>query len=229
MVARAHQIGREDQDLDRPRKVGPLFFGVPKDDGGRWGRSHGLGGSPFQRTRRTTVTREGRPLQHAQGTHESVYVLPDKRVQEASRGVFEAGALDALEQARSVVFDGQLSDEPNPDHQETATVDCEDERTSPWPSPAGGCGADFLLCLACRNAHVHPGHHPRLAHLHQQLHSLRSALGTRAFGEDWNDHFLRLEDLRDRIGRAAWQAALAQVGDGDRAVVRLLVKGDLAP
>ncbi|AKA06281.1 hypothetical protein SAZ_30365 [Streptomyces noursei ZPM] len=229
MVARAHQPGREDRDLDRPRRVGPLTFGVSDDDAKRWGRLHGLGGSPFQRSRRTTVTREGRPLQHTHGTHESVYMLPDKQVQQASRGVFEAGAREALEQARSVLFGGQIVDEPNPDHQETAMVDCENEETSPWPSPEGGCGADFLLCLACRNAHVHPGHHPRLAHLHQQLHSLRSVLDDRTFQGGWNDHLLRLEDLRDKVGLAAWQAALAQVGDDDRAVVQLLLKGDLAP
>ncbi|GAA2644531.1 hypothetical protein [Streptomyces lunalinharesii] len=46
-------------------------------------------------------------------------------------------------------------------------MDCADETTSPWPAWDGDCGADFLLCLACRNVHVHPGHHPRLAPLHQ--------------------------------------------------------------
>ncbi|MFH8411301.1 hypothetical protein ACH4FX_42045 [Streptomyces sp. NPDC018019] len=226
MVAHEYRSAPKDQDLDRPHRVGPLTLGVGYEDARQWAGSHKLGGSPFQRSRRTTVTR---PLQHTQRTHESIYVLPDKQVQRASRSVFEVGALEALGQARSVVFGGQVADAPDPEHQQTATVDCEDEKTSPWPSTGGGCGADFLLCLACRNAHVHPGHHPRIAHLHQQLHSLRSVLDDRAFQDGWNDHLLRLEDLRDKVGPVAWRAALAQVSDTDRAVVQLLVKGDLVP
>ncbi|MFE2188515.1 hypothetical protein [Streptomyces sp. NPDC059455] len=52
------------------------------------------------------------------------------------------------------------------------------------------------------------------------------------FRERWNDHLLRLEDLRDddkKVGPAAWDAALARVSDSDRGVVELLLKGDLAP
>ncbi|MFG2630335.1 hypothetical protein [Streptomyces sp. NPDC048473] len=107
MTARTAVLGREPLDLDRPRRVGPLVFGVSDDDAKWWAHSHGLAGSPFQRIRRTTVTREGRPLQHTQGTHESVYVLPDQQVQRASREVFEAGAHEALDQARDgvVIYD----------------------------------------------------------------------------------------------------------------------------
>ncbi|MFF9051557.1 hypothetical protein ACF09Z_10470 [Streptomyces erythrochromogenes] len=231
MAARAYHAEQEHVDLDRPAPVGPVSFGVSYAMAKQWAKNNGLGGSPFGRVRRTTVTNEGRPLQHTQGTHESIYVLPDKRVQRASRHVFEDGAREALEQARAVVFGGKIADEPAPGHQETATADCEDEETSPWPAPAGGCGADFLLCLACPNAHVHPGHHPRLAHLHQQILSLRSATDERTFRKRWNDHLLRLEDLRDdtKVGPAAWAAALARVSDADRTVVRLLLKEDLAP
>ncbi|MEU4850659.1 hypothetical protein [Streptomyces gilvosporeus] len=228
MVARMHRHGVH-QDMDRPRPVGLLTFGVSQDDATYWAEIHRLAGSPFQRTRRTTVTREGRPLQHTQGTHQSVYVLPDERVQVTSQGVFEAGALEALKQAQAVVFAGHVTNAPDPAHQETATADCEDETTSPWPAPEGGCGANFLLCLACRNAHVHPGHHPRLAHLHQQLQSLQSVLPEHAWRERWCDHLLRLEDLRDKVGAAAWNVALAKVDDNDRALVQLLVQGELAP
>jgi hypothetical protein len=232
MAARSYQMEQEHKDLDRPAPVGPVSFGVSYEMAKHWARSNGIGGSPFGRVRRTTVTDEGRPLQHTPGTHESIYVLPDKRVQRASRGVFEAGASEALEQARAVVFGGKITDKPAPGHQETATADCKDEETSPWPAPEGGCGADFLLCLACPNAHVHPGHHPRLAHLHQQISSLRSATDDRTFRERWNDPLLRLEDLRDddkKVGPAAWVAALARVSDTDRTVVHLLLKEDLAP
>jgi hypothetical protein len=209
--------------------MGPLAFGIPDDLASWWARSQGLGGSPFQRARRTTVTHVGRPLQHTQGTHESIYVLPDPQVQKASRGVFEAGALEALDQARSTVFGGKIADSADSSHQETATVDCEDENSGPWPAPEGGCGADFLLCLACPNAHVHPGHHPRLAHLHQQILSLRSVADDRRFREHWSVHLLRLEDLRDKIGPAAWTAATARVSGNDRTIVQLLLKEGLAP
>ncbi|MEU6321496.1 hypothetical protein [Streptomyces sp. NPDC047009] len=229
MTARMNFPERLHHDTNRPRPVGPLAFGVPDEAARRWARGHGLSGSPFRRVRRTTVTREGRPLQHAQGTHESVYVLPDERVQRDARAVIEAGAREALEQARTAVFGGKITAAAEPDHQETATVDCEDETTSPWPAPEGGCGADFLLCLACSNAHVHPGHHPRLAHLLEQLQSLRSVLDERAWHERWNEHVLRLEDLRDKVGSGAWKAALDRVDETDGLVVQLLVKGELAP
>ncbi|WP_237291393.1 hypothetical protein [Streptomyces sp. Sge12] len=229
MVARSHRPEKKHRDLDRPASLGPLDFGIPDDLASWWARGQGLGGSPFQRARRTTVTRAGRPLQHTQGTHESIYVLPDPQVQETSRGVFEAGALDALAQARSTAFGGKIADSPDPSHQETATADCEDEDSSPWPAPEGGCGADFLLCLACPNAHVHPGHHPRLAYLHQQILSLRSVTDDRRFHERWGDHVLRLENLRDKIGLTAWTADPGRVNDNDRTIVRLLLKEDLAP
>ncbi|WP_323371913.1 hypothetical protein [Streptomyces katsurahamanus] len=230
MVARTcRRPFREPRNMDRPRPAGLLIFGVSQDDARHWANSHELDGSPFQRTRRTTVTNEGRPLQHSRGTHESIYVLPDQRVQHASREVFEAGAREALEQARAIVFDGNLADRANADHQETVTADCEDEATSPWPAPGGGCGADFLLCLACPNAHVHPGHHPRLNHLHQQLGSLKSALDSDTFQERWGDHLLRLEDLRVRVGPAAWEAASGRADDTDRTIVQLLLKEELAP
>jgi hypothetical protein len=229
MAARAYQREQQHRHLDRPAPVGPLAFGVSERMAQRWAANQGLGGSPFQRARRTTVTGQGRPLQHTRGTHESVYVLPDRRVQRASREVFEAGAREAWEQARAVVFGGKITDGPDPEHQQTATVDCQDEQTSPWLAPQGGCAADFLLCLACPNAHVHPGHHPRLAHLHQQILSLRSVLDDRAFGDRWGDALQRLQDLRDRIGPASWSAALARVTNTDRTVVQLLVKEDLAP
>jgi hypothetical protein len=109
------------------------------------------------------------------------------------------------------------------------TADCADEAASPWPAPGGGCGADFMLCLGCPNAHVHPGHYPRLAHLHQQVASLRSALPDRTWAARWHDHLQRLEDLRDKAGASAWNAALARVTDADRTLVGLLLKGNLAP
>ncbi|WP_436762769.1 hypothetical protein [Streptosporangium sp. V21-05] len=229
MVGRSQQPNRAGNDLDRPPRVGPLAFGVSSDDGKWWGRSHGLGGSPFQRSRRTTVTQEGRPLQHSRGTHESVYILPDKNVQKAARSVIAAGAEEALNQARDTTFKGRLTDAAAPDHQETATADCANEETSPWPAPGGGCGADFLLCLACPNSRVHSGHHSRLAYLHRQLTALRSAWPEEMWRGRWDDHLQRLDDLRDKIRTLAWDAALARVTSTDRTIVDLLLKGQLAP
>ena len=228
MTARTGMVGKDHHHLDRPRPVGPLSFGISTSDAKLWAQSHGIGGSPFQRTRRTAVVRDG-PLQHARGTHESVYVLPDKRVQHASQEIIEAGALEALDQARDAVFKGHLDAEADPRHQQTATADCADEDTSPWPAAGGGCAADFLLCLACPNAHVHPGHYPRLAHLHQHLRSLRSALPDRHWTPHWNEHLLRLEDLNGKVGPASWTAALTRVTADDRSLISLLLKGHLAP
>jgi hypothetical protein len=229
MTAHDHRRRPVHRQLDRPLPAGPLVFGVAKEDGQSWAKSHQLGGSPFQRARRTTVTRERRPLQHSPGTHESVYLLPDRQVQRAAQPVIADGAREALDQARSIVFNGHLRVSPDTAHQETATADCADETTSPWPAADVGCAADYLLCLACANAHVHPGHHPRLAHLHQRLHALRSALPDAAFNARWREHLLRLEDLRDKIGPAAWSAALARVSDTDRSLTDLLLEGSLAP
>ena len=101
MVARRQYPKRpHHQHTERPRSVGLSSFGIGHGAAQYWARTHDLIGAPFQRTRRTTVTREGRPLQHAQGTHESIYVLPDEHVQR----VFVSGAQEALEQARAVVF-----------------------------------------------------------------------------------------------------------------------------
>lgn len=58
--------------------------------------------------------------------------------------------------------------------------------------------------------------------------SLRSALDDDTFLSRWNDHLLRLENLRDKVGPAAWKAALTRVSDTDRTVVQLLLKEDLA-
>ncbi|MBV1949744.1 hypothetical protein [Streptomyces sp. BV129] len=229
MVARMHYPNKRHQHTERPRPVGPLSFGIANGDAQQWGIRHGLGGAPFQRTRRTAVTREGRPLQHAQGTHESIYVLPDEHVQRASRSVFEDGAKDALAQAQAVMFAGDIADAPDSGHGRTVAADCADETSSPWPDAHGGCGADFMLCLACPNARVHPGHHPRLAHLHRELNSLRSVLPDRSWRERWSRHVLRLEDLRDKVGPGAWNAALARVNDEDRTLVHLLLKGELTP
>ncbi|MDX3367184.1 hypothetical protein PV387_14245 [Streptomyces sp. ME02-6987-2C] len=49
------------------------------------------------------------------------------------------------------------------------------------------------------------------------------------FHTRWNDHLLRLENLRDKVGPAAWKTALARDDDTDRTVVQLLLTKDLAP
>jgi hypothetical protein len=150
MTARALTPGRPLRDLDRARPVGPLVFGISRNDPAEWSRRHNLGGSPFLRVRRTTVAREGRPLQHARGTHESVYVLPNPHLQHASRQVFEDGAYEALEQARAAVFGGHLAEAPDPAHQQTATADCADEAASPWPSPDGAARRTSCSAWAAR-------------------------------------------------------------------------------
>ncbi|SEK43847.1 hypothetical protein [Streptacidiphilus jiangxiensis] len=228
MVARLHSPGRPDSDLDQPRPVWPLSFGVTKADARRWATSHGVG-SPFRRSRRTAVVREGKPLQHSRGTHESVYVLPDRNVQQGAVEVIAAGAEAALQQAREYTFKGQLATFADPEHQETATADCADERSTPWPGPDGGCGADFLLCLACENARVHHGHHPRLALLHRQLIAMRSAWPEELWRKRWDQHLQRLTDLRSKVNETAWDAALSRATDRDREIIDHVFRGELTP
>ncbi|MFB9602377.1 hypothetical protein ACFFTQ_05245 [Streptomyces roseofulvus] len=229
MVARRNYPSKSHRAPLRPAFLGPLIVGITDGDAQKWGKAQGMSGSPFQRSRRAAVIREGRPLQHAPGTYESVYVLPDEQVQHASRDVFTEGAHEALAQARAAVFGGRLTGAADPGHTATATADCADETSSPWPDGAGGCAADFLLCLGCRNAHIHPGHHPRLAYLHQELRSLRSVLPAEVWHARWAEHFARLNDLRDKTGPPAWDTASSRADTDDHTLVHLLVKGTLRP
>jgi hypothetical protein len=154
-------------------------------------------------------------------------VLPDHRVQAGAVEVIAAGAEDAADRARKTVMAAHLRERPVPGNVETATADCSAWHDSPYPSPGGGCGASFLTCLACPNARVHPGHHARLAHLHEALASLRSVLPPAAWAADWRDAHGRLEDLRQRIGEGPWTRALAQVTGADRELIGHLLTGSL--
>ena len=167
------------------------------------------------------------PAEHSQDSHDRYYVLPDKRVQAEAVEVVAAGAEDAADRARKAVLIAQVRHHAAPGDAETATADCSSPGDSPWPSPDGGCGASFLWCLACPCARVHPGHHPRLAHLHQALASLRSVLAPAVWVADWRDAHDRLEDLRERIGAGSWNQALARVTDDDRGLVTHLLHGVL--
>jgi hypothetical protein len=157
-------------------------------------------------------------------------VLPDERVQEEAVPIIAAGAAAALRQARATVkLVAELAQSRDPQHAETATADCSTTDDAPVPVPGGGCGASFLLCLACENARVHTDHHPRLAHLHEGLNQMSSVLPPATWAMDWQDAHDRLEDLRERIGEGAWQHARTRVTDTDRAIVQDLLKGDLNP
>ena len=208
--------------------IGFFCFGIDPLAAGKWASDSGLNGSPFQRGRRTVVALDQRqPAQHSQDSHDRYYVLPDKRVQAEAVEVVAAGAEDAADRARKAVLIAQVRHHAAPGDAETATADCSSPGDSPWPSPDGGCGASFLWCLACPCARVHPGHHPRLAHLHQALASLRSVLAPAVWVADWRDAHDRLEDLRERIGAGSWNQALARVTDDDRGLVTHLLHGVL--
>jgi len=228
VVWRARPGGRRRVNPDCLPPVGPFRFGIHSDGAKSWAAAEGLGSSPFRRGRRTVIALDRRePAQHSQGTHDRHYVLPDDRVRAEAVEVIAAGAEDAAGRARSTVLAARLRDRPDPADVETATADCSGYRESPWPSIGGGCGASFLMCLACPNARVHPGHHPRLAHLHEALGSLRSVLPPAAWAADWRDSRDRLEDLRRRIGEGPWSHALAQVTGADRELVSHLLTGAL--
>ena len=122
----------------------------------------------------------------------------------------------------------ELRDRPASGDVETATADYSSYDDSPWPSPDGRCRASFLICLACPCARIHPGHHPRLAHLHGALGSLRSVLLPATWEADWSDSYDRLEDLRRRLGDGVWAQPLARITDTDREVVHHLPAGALS-
>ncbi|WP_274919642.1 hypothetical protein [Streptomyces sp. WZ-12] len=216
------------KDQDRQPSVGFFEFGVHTDAAKEWAQAQGFPGSPFQRGRRTVVTVDRRePTQHSQDTHDRKYALVDKRVQGGVVEVIAAGAEDAERRARAAVLVAQLRDEPAPGDVETATADCSDFDNGPYPAPDGGCGASFLMCLGCENASVHPGHHPRLVHLHEALTNLRSVLPPPTWQEDWGDPHARLEDLKRKLGDGPWAQGLARVTDADRELIDLLLTGSL--
>lgn len=220
--------GRALEDLDRRPPVGPFHFGVGHDAARDWAKAEGLDGSPFRRGRRTVIALDRRePGQHSQDTHDRHYVLPDQRIQSGAVEVIAAGAEDAAGRARRVVLVAQLRERPVPGDVETATADCCAYYDSPYASPDGACGASFLICLACPNARVHPGHHPRLAHLHKALASLRSVLPPSAWAADWSDAYDRLEDLRQSLGDGPWAQSLSRVTDADRQIISHLLTGSL--
>ena len=228
VVSRSQYDGRPNQNSGRRPPIGPFFFGLTQKDAWWWAQAAGTGGSPFRRGRRTvTATERREPSQHSQETHDRRYVLPDRQVRDAAVPVIASGAESAVALARKAVLIAEMRDTRNPNDAETATADCSDAESSPWPAPDGGCGASFLMCLACPSAHVHADHHPRLAHLHQSLASLRSAISPREWTADWADHHARLNDLQRRVGEQGWRHALTRVTDADRAIVNLLLTGDL--
>jgi len=228
MVWRAGSPGGQRPEQYAYRAAGPFRFGVTAKAAKDWAETEGLEGSPFQRGRRTVIALDRRePGQHSQDTHDRHYVLPDERIRAEAIEVIAAGAEDAAGRARRAVLAAELRDQPDPGDAETATAACCGFRDSPWPAPGGGCGASFLMCLACPNARVHPGHHPRLAHLHEALASLRSVLPPAAWAAGWRDAHDRLEDLKERIGRGPWAQAMALVTDADRELVSHLLTGNL--
>ncbi|MBV6703440.1 hypothetical protein KV557_41295 [Kitasatospora aureofaciens] len=52
---------------------------------------------------------------------------------------------------------------------------------------------------------------------------------TASWRAGWSQHAARLDDLRDRIGHASWDAARVQADGDDRALVELLLKGTIRP
>ncbi|MGP3941885.1 hypothetical protein [Streptomyces sp. 6N106] len=209
--------------------VGHFHFGVHTDTAKEWAKRQGLDGSPFRRGRRTVNALDRRePGQNSQDTHDRHYVLPDKQVQTRSMEIIAAGAEDAADRARKAVLTAQMRNEPDPQDLPTATTDCSDYQNSPYPAPDGGCAVpSFLGCLACENARIHPGLHPRLAHLHHALGNLRSVLPPDLWEADWGDGHARLDNLKDRLGDGLWARALSRVTDIDREVVDALLTGDL--
>ncbi|MCD9193411.1 hypothetical protein [Streptomyces albireticuli] len=206
---------------------GVLRVGVTPVMGKRWAQAEKLASSPFRRGRRTSnVHLRREPGQNTQDTHDSIYVLPDVRMQEQAIESIAAGVGDALASARRAVLSARLRPEADAGDVPTVTADCHDIDHSQFTAPGTACTASFLLCLACTNARIHPGHHPRLAHLHHCLEQLSSVLDPARWASRWQQTHERLEDLRARLGTAVWDQALDTVTEADRDLVDLLLKGD---
>ncbi|MFD8440474.1 hypothetical protein ACFV2I_36160 [Streptomyces microflavus] len=207
-------------------RVGPFGFGTDERAAKDWARSVGLPGSPMRRLRKTVnVLYRREPGQNSQDTHDRVYVLAEPQVQQAAIPVIADGAVDAWQSARRTVFQARITQQPHGEHQ-SATCGCVDYTNSPFGTPGQSCTASFLMCTACPNARVTPAHHARLAHLYQALGSLRGVVEPAVWDADWADAHARLSDLRQRLGDAAWSAALAEVTAADRARIDQLLNGD---
>jgi hypothetical protein len=214
---------------DYAQPVGVFRFGVSAGDAAALLKDNGLPAeSPFQRGRRTVVAVNRRePAQHSEGTFEQKYALRDRRVQRDSVEEIASGIEDALQRARRVMLVAEVTGAPQTGDTETATADCSNPQASPFSEHSITCTASFLLCLACENAHIHPGHHPRLAYLYEAMRSLRSVLTPTTWATQWADHFTRLEELKSHLGKAVWAEARKQVSESDRLVIDSLLKGEL--
>jgi hypothetical protein len=200
IVWRTQTVGRERADKDRHPAVGPFHFGIHRDAGKQWAQSHGLGGSPFRRGRRTVNAVDRRePGQNSRDTHDRHYALVDKRVQADAVPVIAAGVEAATALARRTVA-AAVRAAPDPRDAPTATVDCADFTNSPYTATGTSCTASFLMCLSCPNARIHPGHHSRLAHLHEALSNLRSVLPPAMWEAEWGDAYARLDHLQTVLG-----------------------------
>lgn len=206
--------------------VAPFGIGLTKNVSDSWLAATGLAGAPLRRLRKTVNALHRRePSQNSQDTHDSVYVLPEPQVQQAMVPIIAEGAKMALAHAQHTVLRAQLADSAAPGSKETPTADCTDYGNSPFTAQGTTCRASFLMCTACPNARIHPNHHPRLAHLHRCLASLRPVWGEEAWAAEWGNPFMRLDDLKQRLGEQVWTAALASVTSSDREIIGGLLEG----
>ncbi len=78
-------------------------------------------------------------------------------------------------------------------------------------------------------AHIsaNPGHHTRLAHLHEALTNLRSVLPPDTWEADWGDPHARLTDLKAKLAAGQWTHALDRVTEDNRTLINDLLTGAL--
>ncbi|RSS26089.1 hypothetical protein EF914_04445 [Streptomyces sp. WAC05458] len=210
--------------------VGVFGFGISGRTAKGWATQQGFASSPFRRGRRTVNSLHRRaPGQNSQATHDRVYTLTDLQVRQRAIPVIAEAAEAVVTRAHATVLAAELREGADPADQPTVTADCHDYDNSPYPGPGGGCGASFLMCLACPNARIHPAHHSRLAHLHHALDNLRTVLDSGQWQSQWQKGHARLEHLKSQLGTAVWTRALADVTDTDRELIALLLNGDLDP
>ncbi|MER6714592.1 hypothetical protein [Streptomyces sp. NPDC000877] len=179
LIWRSAKAPLEDQPNETGKRsgIGVFGFGISGLTAKQWATQQGFSSSPFRRGRRTVNTLHRRaPGQNSQATHDRVYTLTDPQVRQRAIPVIAEAAEAVVTQAHATVLAAELHEKADPADQPTATTDCHDYDNSPYPGTGGGCGASFLMCLACPNARIHPAHHSRLAHLHHALDNLRTAM-----------------------------------------------------
>lgn len=203
----------------------------------------------LQRLRLTEQVINRNPRQNSSATHDRIYVLPERSIDEEAAQTIRAGQSEAVDHARALFHIRALSPterkagQADPDRLaailgikrerltlllagqlDTPVAACKDFDHSPL-SEGGTCRVSFLHCFACSNAIAAPEHLPRLVYLHDALTSISTAVSLETWISDYRDAFDRLDQLLTGTFSAAERtAARARVTLGEREGIEALLR-----